>query len=192
MDHTPAHDTYYADEIWQDSPLTTDDRERFRDAIRTLILDITEEIELTEFEHDAIRGMYLVKFDGHDDLSISLYLDNADFNTPPTPNALHDDNLNHISTQDPDYLRDLGHTWNALEYDIISELVILLDLPESTDELTPYVCFSDQDTPNLTATTGYPDFTTFYISTHIPQTTQTIYANADFDTANQLGIPIEK
>lgn len=192
MDHKPAPSNYYNNEIWQDSPLTTDDRERFRDAIRTLVLDITEEIDLADFDHDAIQNIHFTKFTGDDTLSISLYIDNKAFETQPTAHTLYDKNYDYVYNHSCDYLRDLGHTWTALEYDVISELVLLLDLPEYTDELIPYVCFSDQESPNLTALEGNEHFTLFYINTEIPQITQTIYETANFDLANKFGIPIEK
>lgn len=34
--------------------------------------------------------------------------------------------------------------WEALEYDLISELVLMLDLPELPDELSDYLLGGDQ------------------------------------------------
>jgi hypothetical protein len=192
MDHQPAHEQYYQDPIWHDSPLTDDEREDLRDAIRTLILGIKQHIDLTNLEHPGIAFIELNCERTDPDIEITVWLNKDNLETTPiTDNYFGDDPTHPRSEGDPHYLRDLGHTWNAVEFDIISELVLLLDLPEYSEELTKYL-LGDPETPNLSGTESNDETACFTIFAYIPQHVQTIYDNADFDLANQLRIPIEK
>lgn len=192
MDHKPAHEYYYNHDIWQDSPLTDDEREDLRDAIRTLILGIKEHADLENLTHPGLELIELTCQRTDPDIGITVYLQNNQLDTTPITDDYHGTNPDHPSSNaDGHYLRDLGHTWNALEYDLISDLVVMLDLPEYSEDLTPYL-YGNPDTPRLYGTYSDDHHSHFTLYALIPQHVQTLYDNADFDTANQLRIPIEK
>ncbi len=183
--------SYCANDFWHDSPLTDDEREVLRDEIRQLVLGIKQEIHLDEIEHPAIGDIELTSFDNEDTLNVTVYLASDDIEMNPVGNKNFNDEGEVTISEDAHYLRDLAHTWAALEYDLISELVLMLDLPEMPEELADYLLDGDEHGPCLYCTMRSPDQATFSVAAHIPETTQEIYDNAEFELARQLNIPID-
>jgi len=85
----------------------------------------------------------------------------------------------------------MGHEWEALEYDLISELVLMLGLPERPTELSNYLLGGETHGPCLFCTMTSPGQASFSVTTGIPETTQRIYDNAEFELARRLNIPID-
>lgn len=191
MNHVPLPDNYYTDNLWHDSPLTDDERESLRDKIRELVLGIKEEASIGETEHLAIGDITLTSFRDEDALSITAYLIPEELETELLADETFDEDGEVIVTEDAHYLRDIGHEWEALEYDLISELVLMLDLPEMPSELADYLLGGDKHGPCLYCTMRSPGHASLSVTAHIPETTQRIYDNAEFELARKLNIPID-
>ncbi|WP_257300792.1 hypothetical protein [Haloarchaeobius sp. FL176] len=191
MDHASLPDSYYANDLWHDSPLTDDEREALRDEIRQLVLAIKEEIHLDDIEHPGIGDIELTSFRDEDALNITVYLISDELGINPVGNETFDEEGEATLSDEAHYLRDLGHTWRAVEYDLISELVLMLDLPELSDELSDYLLGGDEHGPCLYCTMDSPANAAFSVTAHIPETTQRIYDNAEFELARKLNIPID-
>jgi len=74
MSHAPLPESYYANDLWEDSPLTSDEREALRDEIRQLVLGIKEEANIGGAEHSAIGDITLTSVRNESTLSITAYL----------------------------------------------------------------------------------------------------------------------
>ena len=83
MNHAPLPDSYYANELWHDSPLTDDERESLRNEIRQLVLAIKEETHLDENEHPGIDDIELTSFRNEDALNITVYLASDELEVNP-------------------------------------------------------------------------------------------------------------
>lgn len=191
MDHAPLPDNYYNDDLWLESPLTDDERESLRDEIRQLVLGIKEEANIGETDHSAIGDITLMSFRDEDSLTINTYLIPEELETEPVGDENFDEDGEVTGSEDAHYLRDLGHEWEALEYDLISELVLMLDLPEHPPELANYLFDGDEHGPCLFCTMTTPGSASFSIVAHIPEITQQIYDDAEFELARHLNIPID-
>ena len=191
IDHAPLPDDYYGSEHEEDSPLTHDERERFRDELRYLLTGIKEEAEVVDIEHPAILNLNLVCFRDEDTLTVKLHLDLAELDINPTAGVAFDEQGNETTSKDIHYLRDMGDEWWALEWAILTELVILLDLPEDPDHLARYLVGGEQYGPCLKCDTKFHDSAVFSVIAYIPEHTQKIYNDAALETAKQLRIPID-
>ncbi|WP_280536286.1 hypothetical protein [Halopenitus sp. POP-27] len=191
MNHAPLPENYYSNDLWLDSPLTEDEREALRDEIRQLVLSIKEEGDIGEPEYGAIGTVSLQSFRDKDSLTITAYLDPDELETEPIGDEVFDEDGNVVDSGEAHYLRDLGDTWSALEYDLISELVLMLDLPETPSELENYLLGGDEHGPCLFCTMKSPGQASFSVTAHIPETTQHIYDDAEFELARRLNIPID-
>ncbi|WP_144427202.1 hypothetical protein [Halolamina pelagica] len=183
-------DNYYIEDIWHDSPLTDDERKAFRDQIRQLILGIKENTHI-DLGHSAIGAIDFNSFRDESDVSITVYLKPDELETKPAGDESFWDEGEDPDADEAHYLRDLGHEWAALEYDIISELVLMLDLPEVPVELSDYLLIGEEHGPCLFCTSSGPSQACFSITAHIPEITQRIYDNAEFELARRLNIPID-
>jgi len=135
MEHTPIPEDYYTQERWHDSPLTDSEREAIRHALRDLLLRIKPESSHTSFDHPAVREIHLRREVNHPSLNIHVYLEHDYIEVDPIGDMIFDADGREISdTNNGHYLRDLGPTWEALEYDLLSEFVLMLDLPEHPSE----------------------------------------------------------
>lgn len=191
MDHAPLPDSHYASDLWHDSPLTDDERESLRDEIRQLVLAIKEETHLDEIGYPGISDIELTSFRNEEALNITFYLVSEELEIEPVGNETFEEEGEATLSDEAHYLRDLGHVWEALEYDLISELVLMLDLPELPDELSDYLLGGDEYGPCLYCTMDSPAHATFSVTVHLPETTQRIYDNAEFELARKLNIPID-
>lgn len=191
MNHAPLPDNYYTNDRWLDSPLTEDEREALRDEIRQLVLGIKEEADIGEPEHEAIGTITLQSFRDEDSLTITTYLFPSELETEPVGDEVFNENEEVVESGDAHYLRDLGHTWDALEYDLLSEFVLLLDLPEMPTELETYLLGGEEYGPCLYCTMKTPSQASFSVTAYIPETTQRIYDDAEFELARRLNIPID-
>jgi len=191
MDHAPLPDSYYASDLWHDSPLTDDERESLRDEIRQLVLAIKEEAHLDDIGYPSISDIELTSFRNEEALNLTVYLVSDELEIESVGNETFDEEGEATLSDEAHYLRDLGHTWKALEYDLISELVLMPDLPELPDELSDYLLGADQYGPCLYCTMDSCAHAAFSVTVHIPETTQRIYDNAEFELARKLNIPID-
>jgi hypothetical protein len=190
MHHAPLPNNYYTEELWHDSPLIDDEREALRDEIRQLVLAIKEEAYI-DVEHSTIGAIDFTSFRDEPSLNITVFLIPDELEATPIANETFDEDGSATITDEAHYLRDLGYEWAALEYDIISELVLMLDLPEMPDELLDYLLSGEEHGPCLYCTSRSPGQASFAITAHIPETTQRIYDNAEFELARKLNIPID-
>lgn len=190
MDHVPLPDNYYTEDLWHDSPLSDDEREALRDEVRQLILGIKEETYI-KVENTAIGAIDFTRFRDEPSLSLSVYLTPDKLETQPVGDENFSEEVDESVADEPHYLRDLGHEWAALEYDVISELVLMLDLPEMPIELSDYLLGGDEHGPCLFCTSTSPEQACFSVTAHIPETTQRIYDDAEFQLARKLNIPID-
>jgi hypothetical protein len=191
IDHVPLPDHYLRVADSATSPLTDDEREAFRDEIRHLVSGVKEESDLGGFEHPAIHNVHLVSFRGDSALTVTVYLGLGDLQTDAVALTTLDDDGEEIVSDDPHYLRDLGDEWQGLEHDLIGELVLLLDLPETPSELADYLLDGGEYGPCLVCNTRTDDSASFSVTASIPATTQRIYDGAEFELARYLGIPID-
>jgi len=191
MSHAPLPDNYYIDDLWHESPLKNDEREAVRDEIRQLVLGIKEEANIGEIEHSAIGDITLTSFRDEDALTITIYLIPKELETEPVGDENFGEDGEVSSSGDAHYLRDIGHEWEGLEYDLISELVLMLDLPEMPSELSNYLLGGENHGPCLFCTMTSPGQASFSVTAHIPETTQRIYDDAEFKLARKLNIPID-
>lgn len=191
MNHASLPDNYYTNDLWLDSPLTEDEREALRDEIRQLVLGIKEETNIDELEHNAIGTIRLQSSRDEDSLTIQMYLDPEELEMEPIGDDMVNEDGDVVASEDAHYLRDLGHTWEALEYDLISELVLMLDLPEMPVELEKYLLGGKEFGPCLYCTMKTPSQASFSVSAYISETTQQIYDDAEFELARRLNIPID-
>lgn len=120
-----------------------------------------------------------------------MYLIPDELETEPQANETIDEGGEATISEGVHYLRDIGQEWDALEYDIISELVLMLDLPEMPTELANYLLGGDTHGPCLYCTMRSPGQASFSITAYIPETTQRIYDDAEFEFARRLNIPID-
>lgn len=191
MDHALLPDNYYNNDLWVDSPLTEDEREALRDEIRQLVLGIKEDTDIGEPEHTAIGTVSLQSYRDENSLTISTHLVPEKLEKEPIGDEVLNKDGEKIVSGNAHYLRDLGHTWEALEYDLISELVLMLDLPETPVELENYLLGGEEFGPCLYCTLKTPSQASFSVTAHIPETTQQIYDDAEFELARRLNIPID-
>jgi hypothetical protein len=191
MNHAPLPDSYYTNDLWQDSPLTDDEREALRDEIRQLVLGIKEEANIGKTEHSAIGDITLTSFRNEDTLTVTTHLIPEELETKPVGDQNFNEDNEVTASEEAHYLRDLGHEWEALEYDIIGELVLMLDLPELPSELGKYLLGGEKHDPCLFCTMAGPAQASFSVTAHIPETTQRIYDDAEFELARRLNIPID-
>lgn len=191
MNHAPLPDSYYADDLWKGSPLTVDEREALRDETRQLVLGIKEETNIPGTEHSAIGDITLTSFRNEATLSITTYLLPEEIEAKPVGDENFDEDGEVTTSGDAHYLRDMGHEWKALEYDLISELVLMLDLPETPSELSNYLLEGETNGPCLFCTTTSPGQASFSVTVGVPETTQRIYDDAEFELAQRLNIPID-
>jgi len=190
MDHTPLPGNYYTDDLWHDSPLSDDEREALRDEIRQLVLGIKEEAHI-EIGHPAIGTIDFTSFRDEPSLSISVYLLPEELETKPIGDENFGEDNDAPTSDEAHYLRDLGHTWAALEQDILSELVLMLDIPDMPEELSDYLLGGDEHGPCLFCTSTSPAQANFSVTAHLPEHTQRIYDDAEFELARKFNIPID-
>lgn len=191
MDHKPSPDNYYNNDLWLDSPLTDDERDALRDEIRQLVLGIKEEGHIGELDHEAIGDITLTSFRDENTLNVTTHLIIEKLDADPVGDEVFDKGGAVSDSEDAHYLRDLGQTWEALEYDLISELVLMLNLPEMPSELSSHLLCGDEHGPCLYCTMRTPAQASFSVTAHISETTQQIYDNAEFRLARRLNIPID-
>lgn len=194
MDHAPTRDAYYTADILDDSPLRDDERDDLRDAIRHAVLGIKENIELTDFSFAPLEVIVVDSFRDENTLSLTVYLDRTELDVTPETNETYSEGSNVTRTPEDEvhYLRDLGHTYDALEYDLLSELVLMLNLPEVTHELKDYLLSGDRHPPCLYGTSKDEHTARFAVTAHITDLTQRIYDDAEFELARRVNIPIEE
>lgn len=192
IDHKPAPECYFDNDLWKESPLTDDEREAMRDEIRQVVLKIKEETYVEQLNHPAISDIFIRSPRRDHFLTLTVYLSTDELEMEPIGEDTVDENGDISSSAGGHFLRDLGHTWKALEYDLISDLVVMLDLPEAPIELSGYLLDGPDHGPCLYCTFKSPDVSAFTIIAHIPNITQRIYDDADFELAAMLGIPLEK
>lgn len=190
MEHTTRPENYSTENLWQDSPLTDAERDVFRDVIRQLVLGIKENAHI-DVDDPAIGAIDFVSFRDESNISTSVYLRPEELEVKPVGDENFWDEGNEPDADEAHYLRDLGHEWAALEYDIIGELVLMLDLPEISAELSDYLLGGKEHVPCLICTSSNPSQACFSLTSHIPEATQCIYDNAEFELARQLNIPID-
>jgi hypothetical protein len=191
MEHCSTPDNYYTSNLWKDSPLSKNERETLRDEIRQLVLGIKEEVHLDEIEEPAIGEIELISYREESVLSVTVYLSTDNLETLPIGNEMYDTDGEYTTSEEVHYLRDLGDKWEALEYDIISELVLMLDLPETPTEISKYLLNGEEYGPCLYCNLRGLSHASFSITAHIPESTQQIYENAEFELARRLNIPID-
>ena len=191
FDHAPLPDAYYGNDHEQDSPLTHDELERFRDEIRYVVSGIKEEPEIEDIHHPAISTLCLNCYRDEDTLTVKVYLDTTEIEADPVGNVTFDSRGSETVSKDIHYLRDIGDEWWALEWAILTELVMLLDLPESPQRLADYLVDGEKYGSCLACSTRMPETAEFSVIAYIPETTQRLYDNADFERARQLRIPID-
>ena len=191
IDHTPTPDDYYSTDLQNDSPLTDAEREAFRDRVRKLVLGIREEDDVRDLEHPTVNLLELTSFRDTDRLSVTVHLDLDELDTEPTANESFDQDGTATTSAEMHYLRDLGDEWEALEYDVLSQLVHLLDLPEFPSELANWLVDGDERGPCLLCDLKMPGSVSFSVIAVIPEHTQKVYDNAEFELARQYRIPID-
>jgi hypothetical protein len=191
IDHAPLPDDYYGNEHAEDSPLTREELERFRDEIRSALCGIEEEPEIEDIQHPAISTLSLIRYRDEDTLTVKVYLDVTEIESNPVGSLTIDQQGGETSSGEIHYLRDMGDEWWALEWAILTELVMLLDLPESPRMLAEYLVDGKKYGSCLTCSTSMPGSAEFQVTAYIPETTEKLYENADFDRARQLRIPID-
>jgi hypothetical protein len=191
MDHAPLPDDYLTDDRWHASPLTDDEREALRDEIRQVVLGIREESHVGDVDHDAIDSITLTSLRDEDALTVTVSLLSGRLETRPVGDETFDAHGDVTASGAAHYLRDLGDEWDALEYDLVGELVLMLDLPELPSELAGYLLDGEAHGPCLFCTTASPGHASFSITAHVPGTTRQIYDDAEFELARLLGIPID-
>ena len=191
IDHAPLPDDYYGSEHEEDSPLTHDEIGRFRDELRYLLTGIKEEADVVDLDHPAIRSLNLACLRNEDTLTVTVYLDSDEIEIDPTANVTFDEQGDETVSEDVHYLRDMGDEWWALEWAILTELVMLLDLPESPLYLADYLVGGEEHGPCLMCDTKTPESVGFTVIAYIPDHTQKIYNDAELETARQFRIPID-
>ncbi|MFC5365545.1 hypothetical protein [Salinirubrum litoreum] len=192
VEHTPHPDDYHAnDELEKNSPLTDKEREVFRNKIRNVVLGVEEETTLGEIEYHGISSITLRSFRDESTLTVSVYVDADEADVEVDPAHIFGEEVKVTDSAEAYYLRDLGDDWEALEFVILNDLVMLLDLPETPSELADYLLDGEKHGTCLVCGTRMPDSAEFGVVATIPETTRRIYENAEFELARNLRIPID-
>jgi hypothetical protein len=191
IDHAPLPDSYYDDSAYEGTPLTDDEREAFRDEIRHLASGVKEEAHLNEMNHQTVSSITLSCPRDDDTLVVGVYLDSEELEADPTANQSFDEDGEETISDEVHYLRDMGDEWEALEYDLISELVLMLGLPEESSELANYLLDGETYGPCLLCSEKMPESALFTVVVRIPETTQQLYDRGEFELARRFNIPID-
>jgi len=127
----------YVTGVWEDSPLTNEDRTAIREVVNSVYSaeDRAVCIDLSHIDNPVRQLNVMVNGPV---LSLDLYVDEEKTNKEILPNERYADvGLSSPAevNPNPDYLRNLGSQWKSLEGDIISTVVKTLGLPSNTDKL---------------------------------------------------------
>lgn len=185
MDERASPREKYLYEEFEDTPITDAEREELRGYLRSLLCNVTE-YKAIEPEHSAILNITVTR-PNEVEIGVEVDILEKELDVEIIPDErFHPDGTVERFDEPPYNLRDLGPEWESLEYDLISEMVLMLDLPEYTDELSNYAFGEDF---GITCTTAGRTavFTTWF---RIPPTTRMLYDEDQFDIAERLGIPM--
>lgn len=136
VDHVPAPADYVGG--WPDSPLTELNRHQFRTAIRQLRRGRLDECELALDSHPAIEKFTLSYAAVDAGFSLDVYVVEDALDVDIIANERYDAGGIVTLNDDPHLLRDLGQCWHHLEADLITQLIIVLDLPTAEEDLIPF------------------------------------------------------